>query len=66
MTLQQASDSIGRYVVYRAAGLRTRTRRPAEVGKIMSVGRQYVFVDYGWGVAATDPADLEFVAQTVT
>lgn len=62
ITLESAARNTHRRVVYTSAAQREgRDRRPPEAGKIVRVGARFVFVDYGWGVAATDPGDLEYV-----
>lgn len=62
MTLRDARSCVGEQVVYASAAQREgRDSRPPEAGRIVRVGRQFVFVDYGWGTAATDPADLDLI-----
>lgn len=61
VSLAVAARSIGRGVRYSTPARETgRDPRPAEKGTIERVGERFVFVRYSWGVAATDPADLDF------
>lgn len=62
MTLDEATNSIGRAVVY----VPTQWGIPVEEGVITSTNDRYVFVRYGADKhsKATDPALLEFVARS--
>jgi hypothetical protein len=54
MLLAQARRHVGAGVVYKPKN---------EDGEIIRCSEQYVFVRYSWGVAATRPEDLEFLAR---
>ena len=54
LTLDQARRHVGAKVIYRPK---------VEDGEIVRVSAQYVFVRYYWGIAATRPEDLEFLAR---
>jgi len=60
MTLEEAADGIGRYVIY--VPFQGCNPKIHERGVISSVNDKYVFVKYSLGdtAAATDPKDLHF------
>lgn len=61
ISLAVARHNIGRAVTYTTdARVSGRDPRPPEPGTIERVGDAFVFVRYSWGVAATDPRDLDF------
>lgn len=65
IALDVAAASAGRAVVYSTPARRSgRDPRPPEDGVIVRANDSVVFVRYSWGVAATNPADLDFAAPT--